>query len=438
MAKIAGDLEGAAIPIDSIQSHPLNPRKGDLVGISESLEVNGQYSPVIVDARNGNILAGNHTWKAAKNLGWDQIAVVHVDVDDQQAKRILLADNRTSDLATYDVQNLIALIETIRPDLDGSGWDRRSLERLYQLEEGEDIFGGGNGGGPSQDDMFPTTQKIHVGKNLLLVDGTYFSEWLESLGDKDEAISTIRGRLGLDDDPEPKPTKEGKRWGSVSGKTPTHSGLDSCIWVDVEDLEFHPENARQGDVGAISESLRVNGIYRPLVVQSDTMLVLKGNNTLMAARSIGMDKVPCVFLDVNDDEARRVLLADNRLADKAGYYNTILADVLFDLDSLDGTGFSPSDIDDIIQDLPQERDPASLLDAPRDVKRVATIKVGNITISTCGKQYSEWEQDLIAEGYMSKEERGLRIGQMLELKASKFEVWASVADPTTGNNEFNG
>ena len=151
-----------------------------------------------------------------------------------------------------------------------------------------------------------------------------------------------------------------------------------------------------------------------------------------------MDKVPCVFLDVNDEEARKVLLADNRLADKAGYYNTILADVLFDLDSLDGTGFSPSDIDDIIQDLPQERDPASLVDAPRDVKRVATIKVGNIAISTCGKQYSEWEQDLIAEGYMSKEERGLRIGQMLELKASKFEVWASVADPTTGHNEFNG
>ena len=154
--------------------------------------------------------------------------------------------------------------------------------------------------------------------------------------------------------------------------------------------------------------------------------------------ALGWETVPCVYMDVDDDEARRILLADNRLADKAGYFNSILSSVLFDLDSLDGTGFSPDDIDDILEDLPAERDPASVLDAPADVKRVATIKVGNLTISTCGKQYSEWEQELIAEGYMSKEERGLRIGQMLELKASMFEVWASVADPTTGHNEFNG
>ena len=69
--------------------------------------------------------------------------MVHVDVDDQQAKRILLSDNRTSDLATYDSPNLIALIETLRPDLDGSGWDVRSLEKLHQLEDEDgDIFGG--------------------------------------------------------------------------------------------------------------------------------------------------------------------------------------------------------------------------------------------------------------------------------------------------------
>ena len=74
MAKIADDLKGSAIPIDDIHSHPVNPRKGDITGIAESLEVNGQYSPVVVDARNGNILAGNHTWRAAKSLGWEEIA----------------------------------------------------------------------------------------------------------------------------------------------------------------------------------------------------------------------------------------------------------------------------------------------------------------------------------------------------------------------------
>lgn len=439
MAGIAGDLEGLTVDIDSIQSHPSNPRRGDVPGIAESLKVNGQYSPVIVDARNGNILAGNHTWKAAKSLGWDAIAAVHVEVDDQQAKRILLADNRTSDLAIYDRANLIELIERLAPDLEGSGWDKRSLERLRRLDEFDeefDIFAGGG----EESEVGATTKKIHVGKNLLLVEAGYFKEWFEELegedGDTKQALLTLRERLTLTDNPDPKPSIEGKKWKHLSGKTPQHVEMDEFDWVPVDSLEPHPENARQGDVGAISESLRVNGIYRPLLVQKSSNLILKGNNTWQAVKALGWKEVPVTYADVEDDEAVRIMLADNRLADKAGYYNVALASVLMDLDSLDGTGFTPPDIDDIVKDLPQERDAAAIINAPADVRRVATLKFGPNTVSVCGKQYSEWEQGLIEEGYMSKEERGWRIGQILGLDTSQFSVWASVADPTTGNNEF--
>jgi len=439
MAGIAGDLEGLTVDIDSIQSHPSNPRRGDVPGIAESLKVNGQYSPVIVDARNGNILAGNHTWKAAKSLGWDAIAAVHVEVDDQQAKRILLADNRTSDLAIYDRANLIELIERLAPDLEGSGWDKRSLERLRRLDEFDDEFDIFAGGG-EESEVGATTKKIHVGKNLLLVEAAYFKEWFEELegedGDTKQALLTLRERLGLTDNPDPKPSIEGKKWKHLSGETPQHVEMDEFDWVPVDSLEPHPENARQGDVGAISESLRVNGIYRPLLVQKSSNLILKGNNTWQAVKALGWKEVPVTYVDVEDVEAVRIMLADNRLADKAGYYNAALASVLMDLDSLDGTGFTPPDIDDIVKDLPQERDAAAMINAPADVRRVATLKFGPNTVSVCGKQYSEWEQSLIEEGYMSKEERGWRIGQILGLDTSQFSVWASVADPTTGNNEF--
>ena len=178
MTNIAVDLKDTAVPINDIHSHPHNPRKGDISGIADSLRVNGQYSPVVVDARNGNILAGNHTWRAAKSLGWDEIAAIHVDVNDDQAKRILLADNRTSDLATYDRPNLISLIESLRPDLDGSGWNDRDLDRIYLLEEGdEDIFGDGDNGSESEETK-ATTTKIHVGKNLLLVNAVIYNRFL--------------------------------------------------------------------------------------------------------------------------------------------------------------------------------------------------------------------------------------------------------------------
>ena len=440
MGNIADDLEELIVGIDSVQSHPANPRQGDVPGIAESLDVNGQYAPIVVDLRNGNILAGNHTWKAAKSLGWKEIAVVHVEVDDQQAKRILLADNRTSDLATYDRQNLIELIERLSPDLEGSGWDKRSLERLYQMEEFsdfEDIFSGGDGPG-SQDEV--TTTKIHVGKNLLLVEATYFKEWFDNISDScggaKEALHHIRGMLGLTEDPDPKPNIKSKKWKTISGETPKHVGLDPLNWVPIDSVSPHPENARQGDIGAISESLRVNGVYRPLLIQESSSLILKGNNTWQAAKSLGWDEVPVVFMDLDDDEATRIMLADNRLADKAGYYNSSLANVLMDLDSLDGTGFQPADIEEVLKDLPQERDPAAIIDAPADVRRVATLKFSGHSVQVCGRQYSEWEHNMIADGYLSKEERGYRIGQLLKLDTSSFSVWASVADPTTGNNEF--
>jgi hypothetical protein len=77
-----------------------------------------------------------------------------------------------------------------------------------------------------------------------------------------------------------------------------------------------------------------------------------------------------------------------------------------------------------------------MIGAPADVRRVATIRLGGLTISTCGKQYSEWEHNLIAEGYMSKTERGERVAGLLGLDPARFEVWASIADPTSGNKEM--
>ena len=89
-----------AVPIDSVTPHPTNPRRGDVAAIAESLELNGQYKPIICRTTDRTILAGNHTFAAARRLGWTEIAVSFVDVDDEEARRILLADNRHSDLAS--------------------------------------------------------------------------------------------------------------------------------------------------------------------------------------------------------------------------------------------------------------------------------------------------------------------------------------------------
>jgi hypothetical protein len=130
----ARQIEFATVDIGTVQPHPKNVRQGDIGAISESLKAHGQYRPIVVDRRTNQILAGNHTWRAAKSLGWSQIAVGFIETkDDDDATRILLADNRTTDLASYDDAGLADLLkELIASDegLEGTLFDGDALDQL--------------------------------------------------------------------------------------------------------------------------------------------------------------------------------------------------------------------------------------------------------------------------------------------------------------------
>lgn len=121
-------------PTADLRLYHRNPRRGDVERIKRSLAVNGQYRPIVVNAgthtgRPNEVLAGNHTLKAARDLGWSEIAAVTVDLDDDQAARVVASDNRTADLGTYDDQALLELLAEL-PDLDGTGYDPADIEAL--------------------------------------------------------------------------------------------------------------------------------------------------------------------------------------------------------------------------------------------------------------------------------------------------------------------
>ncbi|MBI2388655.1 MAG: DNA modification methylase [Deltaproteobacteria bacterium] len=120
------------VAIDAIKPHPKNPRRGDLDSIAASIRKNGFYGALIVQRSSGFILAGNHRYLAAKRLGFTELPALFVDVDDRVAQKILLADNRTSDLAGYDEQALGELLATLsnEQDLDGTGYDQSEVDAL--------------------------------------------------------------------------------------------------------------------------------------------------------------------------------------------------------------------------------------------------------------------------------------------------------------------
>lgn len=118
------------VSVTALEPYPNNPRKGNVDLIAESLDTYGQYKPITVNRRNGQILAGNHTYRAALKLGWSEIDAVFVDVDDTTAAKIVAMDNRTSDLGAYDKQILADLLKNVS-DLAGTG---------YTTEEFDDIL----------------------------------------------------------------------------------------------------------------------------------------------------------------------------------------------------------------------------------------------------------------------------------------------------------
>lgn len=117
--------------IDALVPFPGNPRRGSVAEIAAALEQHGQLRPAVVNLRTRYVLIGNHMLRAARTLGWRELDVIWVDLDEHQARRLLLLDNRLSDKADYDVNELLAMLESFE-DLDGTGYEQADLDELLE------------------------------------------------------------------------------------------------------------------------------------------------------------------------------------------------------------------------------------------------------------------------------------------------------------------
>jgi hypothetical protein len=125
-------MEIQEVALITLKPYPNNPRKGNIDLIAESLENYGQYKPITINKRTNEILAGNHTYEAARKLGWTTIAATYIDADAETAAKIVLMDNRTSDAGGYDDGKLLALLDSLG-DLNSTGYTDKDLRELQEL-----------------------------------------------------------------------------------------------------------------------------------------------------------------------------------------------------------------------------------------------------------------------------------------------------------------
>lgn len=146
--------------------------------------------------------------------------------------------------------------------------------------------------------------------------------------------------------------------------------------IAIEKLIPYENNARthsQEQIEKIARSMQEFGFINPVLVDSK-LNIIAGHGRILGAKQLGMTEVPCLFIeDLTEEQKRAYILADNRLAEDAGWDKELLRVELDELRKLNFditiTGFELDDIaidDDftIIEDdyeIDTEKEPTSKL-----------------------------------------------------------------------------
>ena len=109
--------------------------------------------------------------------------------------------------------------------------------------------------------------------------------------------------------------------------------------VDVDKLIPYVNNARTHSaeqVNKLAGSIKEFGFINPVIIDGDNG-ILAGHGRVMAAKQLGLKKVPCVAADYLTEAQRKAyILADNKMALDAGWDNELLK---VEIESLQEMGF---------------------------------------------------------------------------------------------------
>jgi DNA modification methylase len=132
----------------------------------------------------------------------------------------------------------------------------------------------------------------------------------------------------------------------------------------------------------IATSIEKFGFTNPILIDSKNTIIA-GHGRVAAAKLLGLQRVPTIHLEgLSEHEIRAYILADNRIAEKAGWDKSILAIELQNLISIDAdfditiTGFEIPEIDLILTEFSNNRLKQEVLDV--DEAGPALTKPGDL------------------------------------------------------------
>ena len=136
-------------------------------------------------------------------------------------------------------------------------------------------------------------------------------------------------------------------------------------------------------VAQIAASIKEFGWTNPILVDGNNGLIA-GHGRLLAARKLGMDKVPTIELShLSDIQKKALIIADNKLALNSDWDNELLMLELKELDSIDFDlsvlGFDQDELDALLNPI-EETEGLTDEDAVPELPEEPKTKLGDIYI----------------------------------------------------------
>ena len=128
----------------------------------------------------------------------------------------------------------------------------------------------------------------------------------------------------------------------------------AAIYMNPYDLVEWDKNPRfnDGAVEKIATSITQFGFASPIVARKQDNRVISGHTRLKAAKLLNLDKVPVRFLELSEEEADALALADNRLGEIAAWDDGLLAEILDDLKNnnveIEALGFNEQELNQLL------------------------------------------------------------------------------------------
>jgi ParB-like chromosome segregation protein Spo0J len=182
--------------------------------------------------------------------------------------------------------------------------------------------------------------------------------------------------------------------------------------IPIDKIDPHPFNPNEGNRDALDDSVDVNGFYGAVTVRakadSDRFELIAGEHRWRKLVDEGVIRIPAIVVEgVDDVAAMRMMLADNEVNRRGKWKKNMLAQVLEELGSFEGTGFDLSKLQEAEEEREAEDVPED--DPGGDSGEPSTEVEYGVMVYAADEAEQEAFYNLLAEEYGADKVRRISI-----------------------------